>query len=107
MMALYFEMLPVLQNAVYKSTVKGRDNIYDFFMSLPNVYPKQNPFIFTSSIKMMNMMEYLKDVQLPWVNLNNHSNLYDLSIMMVADFQSFDALKQAQLILSSLVSLNT
>ncbi|KNC97316.1 uncharacterized protein SPPG_07245 [Spizellomyces punctatus DAOM BR117] len=86
MITTYFKMLDYLMQKVYNGQISDRDNLYDHFLTLPNVNSKRNEFIFGEPV-MKNFLdcdecELLSDI----VWLSPETVPSTISIIVVADF---------------------
>ncbi|TPX66082.1 hypothetical protein SpCBS45565_g04732 [Spizellomyces sp. 'palustris'] len=86
MITTYFKMLDYLMQKVYKGQISDGDNLYDHFLTLPNVNSKRNKFIFGEPV-MKNFLdcdecELLSDI----VWLSPETAPSTISVIVVADF---------------------
>ncbi|KAJ3197752.1 hypothetical protein HDU82_001379, partial [Entophlyctis luteolus] len=61
MLGIYPQMLRYLQVKVYEGMVKEKQNLYDFFMTLPNVLSRRNPYIFTSDENRLRFINFMSN----------------------------------------------
>ncbi|KAI9335332.1 UDP-glucose:glycoprotein glucosyltransferase-domain-containing protein [Obelidium mucronatum] len=108
MLAPYPKMLQFLQMKVYEGVVVDKQNIYDFFMTQPNVHQRRNPYIFPSEDHPLRFVDFLgKKVDSKMLKSLSYVSEREgavVSIIVIADFESSAGLRLAQ---SSLEFIST
>ncbi|KAJ3281857.1 UDP-glucose:glycoprotein glucosyltransferase 2 [Borealophlyctis nickersoniae] len=100
MLAVYFQMLEYLGPKVYLGEIDDKTDVYDHFMSLPSVYPRRNPFIFTSETNRPKIVDLLRAEhenvidRLTWLAADE-STFSSASIFVVADFETVEGVRLA------------
>ncbi|KAJ3249147.1 hypothetical protein HDU78_007109 [Chytriomyces hyalinus] len=101
MLANYPKMLEYLQMKVYEGAVRDRQNIYDYFMTLPNVHKRRNEYIFPSESHPLRFVNFLAGAskgaevleQLVYVSEGETASV---SVQVIADFETPQGLELAQ-----------
>ncbi|KAI8926720.1 UDP-glucose:glycoprotein glucosyltransferase-domain-containing protein [Entophlyctis helioformis] len=86
----YFEMVQYLANLVYLRKIEDKENVYEYFMTMPNVYPKRNSLIFGSA-SFVNWVDTPKQgrlTDLAWLYGPSATNFADMSLVVFGDLST-------------------
>ena len=76
-------MISYLTEAVMTSRVTDQDDVYEHFMTLPNVYERRHPSIFPDKISDLNLVSF-SNVDLSGVNWLYSGKYYFISLTVFA-----------------------
>ncbi|KAJ3050111.1 hypothetical protein HK097_008916, partial [Rhizophlyctis rosea] len=108
MVGVYFPMLEYLAMKVYSGEVDDQTDLVDFFVTLPNVYPRRNSLIFGAEPKIVDVSRTAKFdfvAGIDWL-YNVIDSVATTSIMVVADYDTIEGVELARNALTYAVAAN-
>nr|KAJ3421302.1 hypothetical protein HK105_003946 [Polyrhizophydium stewartii] len=97
----YFAMIEYMKNLVYLGQLTDETDIYELFMTMDNVYPKRNPFVFPSATNVAEFVNWatLPGIEaieaLPWLQAHSKSTPSETTLILFGDFASMDGVRFA------------